>query len=809
LILVTGDKKEMGKIAKRVLAISLVLLFFSAAISGGAYAQPLNPLNGTAHMFEYGSVEPVFSECGSLCHSFLGMEKGYTEAQIEWLEASEAEGLMGAVTALCATCHRSDGAHGATMSSAVSDDNVYHPNSHGQKMALVNPPTSTDINGSGLQKLNTSDGIFECNTCHESHSDAFRPFLVEEITTICAKCHQKRNFVNGVEQSGPSASSGNWGLNKFTGLSNPGSHPVGKDIAGERTDGALVEINCFFRIELAPEPLLWSLGPHLTNGYYGGVTCLTCHAVHGVDLDMDAYGDMVISTPPEPSFLAIPQSEGTVTGYDRPVANGSGGSNILCEACHGLDRNPPTTPQGTSWSDESHNVNPGKLNSFSHPVDSYPSLLDMGVTSFPDGWPEGDSALAGDGVSPTLICETCHTPHPAAAINSGRTDVLIGAGEFILRAPISAKKGEAILCDQCHMSAIDGHHPIERTYNSLGVFYLKSSSANSNDVLTCSTCHNSAHGWNQPGLVGLDPNWVPFDNGRSEIQEEDMFNLDMSKTCMDCHYFMDGDGTSLSPTMGSKQTVIEPHENEYPFYEAADKSMGTHYIGLIHEDDAKWIHQPLLDPFNTTLTWKQQSPDSAYEDGLADGWARFGGKNSKGSRVIVCESCHELEPDKNNGFKHLLLAPYAEGNNGLDEYPGDADGEDILCKACHGLPQGSHPMTGSEVDGRPMNPDDDSLRDQILGYATIDKKEAALSCDSCHQPHDANSNGYSYILDVPETLSFVSGPAIQKGENIPGDSAFLEEGEGYQEFTGNYGTYTSPRTRSPQVQNLCRQCHDK
>jgi len=795
-----------GKITGFCLAVLLLCLPFSDASA----AEAVNPLHGTAHMFEYGSVEPVSSECGSLCHSFLGKEKAFEEGQRAWADGSAVEESPGIITALCATCHRSGGAHGATMSSAISDNNVYHPNSHGQKMALANPPASTDTGGSGLSNVDASEGTFQCNTCHEPHTDTFRPFLADDMVSICAACHRKRSFVNGVEQSGSSAATGTWDLNSFTGTSNPGSHPVGEDVVGERANGSPVEINCFFRIEFAPEPGFWSLGPHLSNGFYGGVTCLTCHAVHGVDLDTDAYGDMAISTSPDPCFLAVPQSEGTVSGYERPMANGSGRSNFLCEACHGLDGNPAATPAGEPWSDDKHHVNPGKQGRFSHPVDSYPSTRDMGVSVFPEGWPEGDPLMAGEGVAPTPICETCHAPHPAAALGINRRDVSAGAGEFMLRAPVSGNRGETLLCEQCHDLDIPGHHPVFRTYDSSGVPYLRGARAASTDRLTCSTCHSNAHEWSSPGLVGLDANWLPADNGRSPVQVEDMYNPDMSKTCMDCHYSMDGDGASMSPTMGLRQTVIDSSDDEHKFYEVADKSMGTHYIGLIHENNTKWRYEPVLDLFSTTKSWKEQG--AGYEDGLSTGWSRFGGTDSSGSRVLVCESCHELQWSRNGGFRHLLLAPYEEGKNGLDEYRGDGDGHDILCEACHGIPQGSHPMTGSEVTKTKelMNPEADWVRQEQLGYATVGKTEAALSCDSCHQPHDANSNSATFILDVPEAISSSSNNfTIEKGDIMPGYSELVGSSAEYREFDGSPGTYTSPRSGPITYHALCLSCHDK
>ncbi|MCK5352394.1 hypothetical protein KAJ77_07435, partial [bacterium] len=383
----------------------------------------------------------------------------------------------------------------------------------------------------------------------------------------------------------------------------------------------------------------WSLGPHLSEGSVGGVTCLTCHAVHGVALDKEAYGESAMSYPPNLLYLAVSQAPGTVNGYSRPVANGSGQTNTLCESCHGEGNSPNRAPDGSSWSDQDHNVHPGQPGLFSHPTDSYPASTGMGVVNFPPGWPEGDPSIAGQHVSPSLICETCHVPHPEAALQGGRSDVITGAGASILRAPISQSQAGTIMCDNCHSMEVEGHHPINRSYDSSGVPYMQNVTAGAGDLLTCSTCHFSAHNWIQPGWAGLDPSWLPLDNGRDIVQVEDMYDPDMSKTCMDCHYFMDGDGSTVSPTLGSAQSVIDPSDEEYEHYQTADGGMGTHYIGLIHEknDELKWINNPIIDMFNTTMTWKEQETGGYYEEGLADGWSRFGGENTKNRRVIVCE----------------------------------------------------------------------------------------------------------------------------------------------------------------------------
>jgi hypothetical protein len=334
--------------------------------------------------------------------------------------------------------------------------------------------------------------------------------------------------------------------------------------------------------------------------------------------------------------------------------------------------------------------------------------------------------------------------------------------------------------------------------------------AGQGDILTCTTCHGGAHGWAQPGWAGLDPGWKPKDNGRATLQADDMYDPDMSKTCMDCHYFMDGDGASVSPTLGSKQTVIVPSDDEYIHYQAADYSQGTHYVGLIHEA-GDWQLDPWVDMFDTTKTWQEQN--STKSGGLAPGWARFGGEDRAGSRVLVCESCHELEPDKNRGFRHLLLAPYEEGQDGYDEYTGDTDGQDILCVACHGIPRGTHPMTGMVVSrtGLPLDANAEWLRPVILGYATINRGKNAMSCDSCHQPHDANPNSWTFCLDAPYTGAIgTAEPPIGPGLPDPASPSELAS-YGYNlAGTDRVGDYATPTLegRGGSYTGVCLQCHD-
>ncbi|GAB4279749.1 MAG: hypothetical protein Kow0092_35490 [Deferrisomatales bacterium] len=781
----------------RVVFVACVaLLGVPAAAGAGLY--------GTAHDIDLGNgAGPCF-----VCHV-----PHQASGEMFWAKEPVYEGKVGTAAALCATCHHSGEGYGALMTRAHSDDYVYGPGSHGQKMSLENPPPGTDVLGSGLPRIDTRHGIFECTTCHSVHDDTYRPFLQDEPNALCARCHRLRHYVAGLERSGAVVEAGRWGVGVHTGPDNPGSHPVGADVTGEGTGGPALTIPRIFRTPFSPEPGKWSLGGHLTEGDRGGVSCLTCHAVHGVQPDPDDVVAAVGEAPPGPGFLVVPQPTASLGSPPRPVPNGDGGTSALCEACHGVDNNPAQAPGGAPWADDRHRVSPGPAGTFSHPVDSYPSSAQAGVGDFPPGWPRGDPSLAGSQVEPVPVCESCHAPHPAAALEAGRGDVDPGAGPYLLRAPLAAGATTG-LCARCHTAGMPHHHPVGATYDSTGVSYLANARGGPADTLTCSTCHTGAHGWPAPSWVSLDPAWLPRDNGRSLDQAADMYHPDMSKTCMDCHYFMDGDGASVSPTLGSRQTVIRPGDDEYDHYQTPDRSMGTHYIGRIHEGETNWRQDPLLDLFDTTATWKEQNHDGSYADGLADGWSRFGGEDRDGERVLVCESCHELEPDRNRGFAHLLLAPYEEGRNGVDEYPGDADGRDILCEACHGVPHGSHPLTGDSVSGgfgsRPMDLGGPSMLPEVLGHATVDRSRGALSCDSCHQPHDANTHSYTFILDVPEQgpIGAYTATPVEAGPLDPAKPS-EHSSYGYYRADGTRGTYTTPTLTGrggPHV-GLCKQCH--
>ncbi|MBE0617291.1 MAG: cytochrome c3 family protein, partial [Proteobacteria bacterium] len=603
-----------------------------------------------------------------------------------WPASAGTTNTVGVVSPLCGSCHDSTGGYSSTMGAAASDAYVYGAASHGVLMdqTTAGLPSGTAPAASGLEYVGAT-GVFECTTCHNVHDDqSYRPFLRDTLNQLCARCHTGRHFTDGTLSEGGTVTSGTWGGLTYTGLANPGSHPVGTDVTGELdgvTADSQVWIPAQMRVTFDADVTdggggQWSLGGKLTDAAgTEGVTCVTCHAVHGIQHDGDDAGNTgIVALPPVANFLAIEQASTTgITGYSRSGANGEGDTNNgLCEGCHGVVNattlNSPTGYAGT------YAVNPGATGTFTHPVDDWDAQYDVNVTAFPTDWPVG--SLTNTNMAPSVICESCHQPHPAAEIAAGRADVATTGGEYILR------DSAANVCGRCHSSGFAGHHPIGMTYDSTGVSYLANVTGATGDTLQCATCHTAsgAHNWTQPAGVGLDTAWLPLNNGRTNVQATEMINPNMSKTCMDCHYFMDGHGASVSPTLQGADGMDLPDgsgtysEAEYQF---VAQSMGTHYIGAMDitaptswrgdgsgpDTNGNTWTAPRVDILSTSHTW-------AGLPGGGAGYSRFGG-TALTAPAVVCESCHEIEPDRNVADQHLLLGTSQEGFNGTEGVTGD------------------------------------------------------------------------------------------------------------------------------------------
>ena len=102
--------------------------------------------------------------------------------------------------------------------------------------------------------------------------------------------------------------------------------------------------------------------------------------------------------------------------------------------------------------------------------------------------------------------------------------------------------------------------------------------------------------------------------------------------------------------------------------------LGTHFLGDTVGDPVTELSPVTPGIYTAGTAWTIA--------GANGGWSRFRtGMAGQTGVGIVCESCHELEPDKNNSLGgtvengHLLLASFREGENGDETAPpATADG---------------------------------------------------------------------------------------------------------------------------------------
>ena len=653
----------------------------------------------------------------------------------------------GVVGSLCYYCHGPGSVIPNAIQEFIMSASASNLLSHGRDTNSA-PPGGDIIDSSGLPYA--TNGVFECTTCHNVHDNASEPFLRADIDVLCSNCHDDRLFVGGATTQ----TEGAWGA--FYGVLNPGSHPVGTDVDGDNSDAgnspidmvAATDLHLPYNDATTGEH---NLGGHLINGTDApgagaGITCVTCHAVHGVQVDTNPPGG---GTAPVENLLVIPQP-GSVTVGTEVVYNGDDDPrNALCEACHTTGAATIDASTGLTYAAGGGTLEPNPGGTIgTHPVDDLGAAGSASVSAFPPNWPVGSAA--GTNVSPAPICESCHTPHPNA--NVARATILVGANTHILRGSEDDTLGTYI-CIQCHdFTEGAGHHP-----SNVAMGRLSDSQIGDQDpTLTCGDCHESgsgAHNWAGAG-VGLDPDWEPAGNGRGPEASERNF-IATSKECEDCHFSEVDPVIPRSPTNNSANdgsAVTHAWRTDSPGYQ--DIGEATHYLGPTAMDYTDGTINAL------TGTW----PDG--------GWSRFDGTGAE-TGSVTCESCHDIEADKNAAGTALLLAFYRDGEQ--TSVSGDADPSG-LCEGCHGTSPGGtgtpHPMTGDTVTrtGALLSTTTAAGPDRYIrpladimtasGAAsegrTTFSGDDEMNCDSCHQPHDADTDGGTYIYDSGEGIVPIS-----------------------------------------------------
>ena len=790
------------------------VILFTVAVLALIAVPSFAAITGTSHQTTSGS-----GGCGA-CH----IPHGGGGARL-WPVAPSTSGLTfrGTTSTLCASCHYSSGAYAATYSGTAAADNTAYGNlGHGVMMANTGTlpgGTVVDPAVTGLPFGNQAGSYFECTTCHNVHDDTSRPFLRTDIDALCARCHTNRNFVNGVDTTGSAVvAPGVWGTAATRmHMLNPGSHPAGTDITGEMDSPVNSPIVWPSQARVLKNAVVsgWSLGGHTNTGAVagGGVTCNTCHAVHGIQKDPGDPSTYTAAVPLFPSataptvnMLIIAQSTGANEGSTRSVANGDTASlgNVLCEGCH-----------NASW-------NPGST-TFSHPADNQVGTWGAGYV-IPTNWPKGGAPSANN----RAICESCHSAHPRA--NPLRANLYasgVTLTPYILRALPDA------VCGSCHSSRIAKHHPvgtnIAAALTSAQSGYLRTATTATSDTMGCGTCHSggqgSAHNWATAGGDGLQlqANWRPLNNARSTVMATDRFAAapnavttnNVSATCVDCHLAMANSVTAgtLSPTL---HTLLGAG-NGFNATDEAQYTMlgdGSHMLGLFTASyldcTTRAIRADAVSPAVTGGTFNvfQGFWDNAVfgVTNSNQGWSRFGGTSA--APIMVCESCHELEMAKNVG-PHMLLANHYEGES-ITRHTA------LLCEGCHGVPAGTHPefndpiaRTGAALStlaggatrpwigtGAPAATPSGGGAVGTSTWLTGAAGTGSITCDSCHQVHEANTQGRSLILEAPNA-------------NVTGGTAITYSNANY--FAGGVisrriGKNVAGSTL-PDTTNFCDQCH--
>lgn len=806
-----------------------------------------------------------------------------------WAKAMGAS-TLGTVSNLCSACHTTGGGYGTTdfPNAAGASYTVFAVSAHDMlvneyvKPGAVGTGGDTEIPLSQLPysgstspsrpREATETNLIQCTSCHNVHDNAQnRPFLRVNIRDLCIQCHLHRYTSNGTTWAGGAGAV----LSTWSGvrLSNLGSHPVGTNISADVSvpgnspiaAWTTAPFDAITATLMMPFDLgatagkdgtytkgEWNLGLHVADGtgadgvpgtgQVGGVVCVSCHAVHGVQDDSAA---SVTATPgvrqvvPTTNLLARIQG---VQDYSMSVANGNGNArNNLCEICHfdtAWSDNEFLMNNGTSYAG-TNRPNPGGTQ-YTHPIDDA-VVINEAVSAFPAAganvWPQGSGGGVGGAGNPKPICESCHVPHPyrAQAIKNrpdvrgpaaaNYTDSTPGAA-FILRDDVGQ------ICTDCHNQNVANHHPVSvATTEIMGTgasWTVSFNSAfgaggaaigNGDSKLECSDCHNmtGAHNWNVANGVGLDPDWEPTDNGRGTNDVVNGVTVNQSKTCEECHYRLRTPGTK---TVG---TPTHASANDWASEAEFQKTgTGTHFLGAVNTTSTdtsvkQWTQGGIVGKtsgFNPTT--------DAWTNGAGNAWSRWDGATSGttgGGLHLVCESCHELEPDKNATGSKLLVYYFQDAVDGgtASAHPGARTGDNgatsYFCEGCHGVngPTNTHAMTsdtvsrtnaalstsvaaGSFLDaaapkGQPLNASGATYGTPAYGYPTFPGTNQ-MNCDSCHQTHDANTASGTFILDAPEAYVVDTGTA-----------------NGARGGAGHPVGDLDPTNRTVEYTGFCDQCH--
>lgn len=668
----------------KLLAITIAVTFFAvpyalAAVTGGAH--DIDAYTGAG-----GGSGTKSTTKGGTC-SYCHVPHGAQGDRL-WPSA-KITGLSGwkdtAIGNLCWSCHQ-----GTTYTDASMGE-PFLASAHGRVKANVTTWGDVATFPADVRLDNTNLG---CNSCHNVHSNDFRPFqawgTANDLQTACKKCHLARANETPVR-----------------GWSNTGHHPTEVSIA-DRAAGAgygaanmVGTINTAFAVTLRTTTNYagaaadrWDLGGHRgTSAADGPMICATCHTVHGNE------GDTTI-----PNNLLAIQNAGAAT-------------SALCQGCH--------------------EANPGLAGTFTHPINTLQAAWQAAVTiPATGGWDLGVS-----GSDNVLVCSTCHDMHYA------RTNTALW------RAGATTDNAYASYCGECHTgdvtwAAADGkHHPSGATS---AVVTLGTNMRGSGSTAPLISTTDADINWNQ-NFATLGASAVINTAGTARY----VLGGDGRLNCGTCHASGAHNLTSAFPGVVGRATESEMCVDCHSFNPSSYTSVETtqamsHYVGPILNTNYK-----RTTAFDNSLIVPEYASDGSTNGEIMCKSCHGIRKNSNyaaGAVKQVSKNNGTVPAMKSNVRASVALLLEKAGND--IEVTTAADSGKYMCTGCHGAAPGNTGTTTHPVQPTVDNAATTDVTGRIAtaAQATL-TANSKVNCESCHRPHDATTGSGGFILEGVATGS--------------------------------------------------------